>query len=94
MDEQEKTQEEISWTHLPLYRSLTEYILFLNVPRSFLVWDIGSAIFILLMFGTKFWYVLLLNVLAYFVVRYFTLEDSQFFDCFSKYWTKKDYYST
>ena len=37
-----------SWTNLPIYRSLTEYILFMQVPRSFLIWNFGIAAFVLL----------------------------------------------
>jgi len=44
-----------SWTNLPIYRSLTEYILFMQVPRSFLIWNFGIAAFVLLCFGFDYW---------------------------------------
>ena len=47
----------------------------------------------LLCFGLDDWLVLAANVTAHFVVRYFSLEDPQFFECFNAYWAKKDYYS-
>ena len=92
MDDKRDLQE-ITWTHLPIYRSLTEYILFMNVPRKFLMYNFSIAGFVLLCFGLKYWPILVMNVLAHFLVRYFSLEDAQFFDCFNAYWRKKDYYS-
>lgn len=89
----EDKQQGFSWTNLPIYRSLTEYILFMNVPRSFLIWNFGIAAFVLLCFGFDYWLVLAANVTAHFIVRYFSLEDPQFFECFNAYWAKKDYYS-
>ena len=93
---EEKTQESnaISWTHLPLSRSMTEYILFMGVPRNCLVFNAGAAIFVLLTFGLSYWYILLANIAVHFTFRYFSQDDAQFFDCFSNYTYKRDYYST
>ena len=45
MQEQKTQQPTISWTHLPLYRSLTEYILFMGVPRPGII-DTGAALLV------------------------------------------------
>ena len=60
---------------------------------QFPLWNFGIAAFVLLCFGLDYWLVLAANVTAHFVVRYFSLEDPQFFECFNAYWAKKDYYS-
>ena len=92
--EEKKDLEEISWTHLPLYRSMTEYILFMGVPRDCLIFNVGTAVFVLMTFGLSYWYILLANIVIHFVVRYFSQEDAQFFGCVSRYTYKRDYYST
>ena len=90
---EEKKCNEISWTHLPVFRSLTETILYMDGPREFIIWNLGIAAFFLLCFGLKFWPILVMNVIAHFTVRYFSLEDAQFFECFHRYWAKRDYYA-
>ena len=67
---------------------------FLDVPRSCIIWNVGAALLILLTFGLSYWYLLSINLIVHFGVRYFSVEDPQFFECFSRYWTKRDYYST
>ena len=94
MEEQQTQQHTISWTHLPLYRSLTEYILFMGVPRSCIIYNSGAAIFMILTLGLSYWYLLTLNVIVHFAFRYFSQDDAQFFDCFVVYTYKHDYYST
>ena len=93
MDET-KNEPGASWIHLPIYRSLTEYILFLDVPRSCIIWNVGAALLILLTFGLSYWYLLSINLIVHFGVRYFSVEDPQCLEGFSRYWTKRDYYST
>ena len=80
--EEKKDLEEISWTHLPLYRSMTEYILFMGVPRDCLIFNVGTAVFVLMTFGLSYWYILLANIVIHFVVRYFSQED-----CASAAWS-------
>ncbi|ERL03192.1 VirB3 family type IV secretion system protein [Mitsuokella sp. oral taxon 131] len=94
IDEKDLPANTISWTHLPLYRSLTEYILFMGVPRTFIIANVGAALFVLLTFGISYWYVLLLNFVLHFGVRHLSQDDAQFFECFSNYTYKRDYYST
>ena len=62
--EEKKDLEEISWTHLPLYRSMTEYILFMGVPRDCLIFNVGTAVFVLMTFGLSYWYILLANIVT------------------------------
>ena len=91
---EEEKRKEISWTHLPLFRSLTEYILFMGVPRNCLIYNFGAAIFVMLTFGLAYWYLLIASVLIHFVFRHLSQEDAQFFECFNNYTYKRDYYST
>lgn len=84
--------ENISWTHLPVYRSLTENILVLGVPRSAMILNGAVGAFFLLYFS--FYYILLLNVGFHVLCRYLSQDDAQFFDCFNIYIYKDTYYST
>ena len=80
----------VSWVRLPLYRSLTDFLLFMGVPKTFLLINAGVGFF----FGLYFWYIIIVNVLLHFACQYFSSSDPQFFDCFSLYSYKHDYYST
>lgn len=82
----------VSWVRLPLYRSLTDFLLFAGVPKTFLIINVGVGIFFALYF--HFWYIIAVNVLMHFACQYFSSSDPQFFDCFSLYSYKHDYYST
>lgn len=81
-----------SWYHLPFYRALTEHILFLGAPRSVLVVN-GIATFMFVMYF-HFLYILILSVALHLLCIYISQDDAQFFDCFWKYLSRKNYYST
>ena len=82
----------ISWTHLPVYRSFTETILVMGVPRNVLLINGIIASFFILYF--RFWYIIGLNLIFHFVCQYLSRDDAQFFDCFNNYIYKAEYYST
>lgn len=88
----ESNEAEISWYHLPFYRSLTVYILFLGAPRNVLIMN-GVMTFMFVMYF-HFLYILIFTVLVHFLCIYLVQEDKQFFDCLSSYMRKDSYYST
>jgi type IV secretion system protein TrbD len=83
---------EISWVHLPLYSSLTEHVLLAGAPKSVL--GINIIITVLFLINFNFWYILFLTVPLQFFCIYLSQNDAQFFDCYSIYVGKDDYYST
>lgn len=88
----EEDGTEISWYHLPFYRSLTVYILFLGAPRNVLI--MNAIITFMFVMYFHFFYILIFTVLAHFLCIYLVQEDKQFFDCLSAYMRKDSYYST
>ena len=84
--------ENVSWDHLPFFRGLTEHILVMGAPRSVLVLN-GMITFLFIMWF-HFLYILILTVIVHCVCVYISKDDAQFFDCVSKYVSKKNYYST
>lgn len=85
-------QNGISWTHLTVYRSLTEYILVMGVPRTAMIINGMVGAFFLLYFS--FYYILVVNIVFHVLCKYLSQDDAQFFDCFNKYIYKSNYYST
>lgn len=87
-------QGSLSMTHLPLFQSLTEHVLFAGVPMSALVL-LGSISMMFIVF-LGFFYILFITVPLYFVCVAFTQNDAQFFDCYECYRSrdKQDYYAT
>lgn len=81
-----------SWYHLPFYRALTEPILVLGAPRTVLIVN-GAVSFMFVMYF-HFVYILALSVVLHLLCVHITRGDAQFFDCFWKYLSRKNYYST
>lgn len=81
-----------SMTHLPLYQSLTEHILFAGAPASVLVALAIVTLLFVAMF--RFYYIIFITAPIYFLSVYMAQEDTRFFDCYLTYKTKDDYYST
>lgn len=77
---------------LPLFKSLTQQVLIMGVPRAFMVANIAIlGIFVMAM---HFFYIIPLNVVLHFGAIYLAQNDEQFFDCLRLYLKKKDYYCT
>lgn len=91
MDE-EKTNDGYSLTHLPLYQSLTEHVLFAGAPTSVLALLAVVTLLFVAMF--HFYYIVAITLPVYFIVVYLARDDAQLFDCYFVYKTKSDYYST
>ena len=91
MDDESKDAG-VSWYHLPFYRSLTVYILFLGVPRNVLIINAVTAFMFVMYF--HFFYILIFNVIVHGLAIYLVRDDKQFFDCLSTYMQKDSYYST
>ena len=86
--------EQCNMTHLPLFQSLTEHVLFAGVPMQALM-ILGAISFLFIVFF-GFFYILFVTVPIYFVLVAFTQKDAQFFDCYDRYRDKEkqDYYAT
>lgn len=81
-----------SMTHLPLFQALTEHVLLAGVPKSVLALLVCVTFLFIAFFG--FFYIALLTVPLYLMCIYMAEGDAQFFDCYTTYITKEDYYST
>lgn len=90
--ESDANEANYDWYHIPFFRSLTVYILFLGIPRNVLV--INAIIGFMFIMYFHFPYILIFNVLAYAIAVYLVRDDKQFFDCLSTYMRKDSYYST
>ncbi|MGM9540048.1 VirB3 family type IV secretion system protein [Anaerovibrio sp.] len=77
---------------LPLFQALTEHPLFAKVPQVVLV--VLGAITAAFLLIFKFFYILVITGILYFVAVILSAGDAQFFDCYQKYIKKHDYYST
>lgn len=77
---------------LPLFRALTEQDLMSGVPRKVMV--LNGMMFLILVFVLHSWWIIPLNILVHLGAMALTKQDEQFFDCFSRYVKKKNYYGT
>lgn len=82
----------VAWFELPFYRSLTEQILFLGVPRSAIM--VNALVAFLFIINFHFRYILPMSLLFHFGCIYVARSDDQFFNCLRVYQSKKNFYST
>ena len=87
-----KDIESVDWQVLPFYRSLSEQVLMLGVPKVVLV--LNGLIAFLFVVNFHFWYILIVNAIVQFGAIYLAQNDDQFFECLQKNQRKKNYYST
>ncbi len=87
-----KDMDAVDWQVLPFYRSLSEQILMLGVPRVVLV--LNGLIAFLFVINFHFWYILIVNAIVHFGSIDLAKNDDQFFECLQYYQRKKNYYST
>ncbi len=87
-----KEIESVDWQVLPFYRSLSEQVLMLGVPKVVLILN-GLVAFIFFV-NFHFWYILIVNAIVHFGAIYLAKNDDQFFECLQNYQSKKNYYST
>lgn len=88
----EESNDGYSMTHLPLYQSLTEHILFAGAPTSVMV--VLAIVTLLFVAMFQFYYIVAITGPLYFLSVYLAEDDAQSFDCYLIYKTKNDYYST
>ena len=87
-----KEIESVDWQVLPFYRSLSEQVLMLGVPKVVLV--LNGLVAFLFVVNFHFWYILIVNAIVHFGAIYLAKNDDQFFECLQNYQSKKNYYST
>lgn len=80
------------WQTLPIYRSLTEQILILGVPKPILV--LNFLVAFLFCFNLHFYYIIPISIVVHCGAIYLAKNDDQFFDCMKLYQGKRNYYST
>ena len=81
-----------SWDALPLFSSLTEFVLVYGAPRIVLVANLVISLIFIVNFG--FWYILGITGALQFLSMYISKDDALFFDCYLVYLPKKSYYSS
>lgn len=77
---------------LPMYRALTEKVLFLGAPPELILLNAGVGLLCMQTF--HFFWILPLNVIFHFSVLYISKFDTRVFECFMRYFKEKDYYDT
>lgn len=80
------------WQILPFYRSLSEQVLLLGVPKPVIV--LNCLIAYLFIFDLHFFYIIPVNIAIHFGAVYLAKNDDQFFDCIKSYISKKKFYNT
>ena len=87
-----KEIESVDWQVLPFYRSLSEQVLMLGVPKVVLV--LNGLVAFLFVVNFHFWYILIVNAIVHFGAIYLAKNDDQFFEALQNYQSKKNFYST
>lgn len=85
------SQEAIGYT-LPLFRSLTEQVLFAGAPRIVIAGNCMILAFFVI--SMHFFWIIPLNIIVHFGAIYLTKYDDQFFECLLGYIRKSNYYTT
>lgn len=77
---------------LPLYRSLTEPILFAGAPRPVIV--LNLVVMFIFLISLHFIWIVPLNLFIHFGAIYITKQDPQAFECLLVYLHQKKTYNT
>ncbi len=77
---------------LPLYRSLTEPILFAGAPRPVIV--LNLVVMFIFLISLHFIWIVPLNLAIHFGAIYITKQDPQAFECLLVYLHQKKTYNT
>lgn len=75
---------------LPVFRSVTEKVLMLGVPRELAIFN--SALAAIFCFSLENPWLLPLNLIFHCLCRRITKWDAQFIDCLKRHINRKDYY--
>lgn len=76
--------------NVPVFRSLTEKVLWLGAPRMLVILNGFTGVF--LFFILQIWYIVILNFILHGLAAMFAKRDPLFFSIFLRYCKLKKYY--